>query len=108
MGNLDSQRDIMDVRDTVRAYRAMMASAMPGVPYNVCSGTAVPIRDLVELLRSKARVAITIEQDPSRFGRMTRRFAGDHRAHRRYRWSPQIPRETVEDRFYWATGHELS
>ena len=57
----------MDVRDTVRAYRAMMASAKPGMPYNVCSGTPVPIRTLVELLQSKARVPITIEQDPARF-----------------------------------------
>ena len=45
MGNLESQRDIMDVRDTVRAYQAMMQSAKPGVPYNVSSGTPVPVRD---------------------------------------------------------------
>ena len=67
MGNLESERDMMDVRDTVRAYRAMMASATPGVPYNVCSGTSVPIRTLVELMQSKARVPIAIEQDPARF-----------------------------------------
>ena len=49
MGNLETQRDIMDVRDTVRAYRALMQSAKPGVPYNVCSGTPVSIRALVEM-----------------------------------------------------------
>ncbi len=105
LGNLASQRDIMDVRDTVRAYRAMMASAIPGVPYNVCSGTAVPIRDLVELLRSKARVPITIEQDQSRFRpNDTPLVLGDHsRLTRDTGWSPQIPLEqTVEDLLaYW-------
>src|SRR3970282_63733 len=67
MGNLEPQRDLMDVRDTVRAYRAMMQSARPGVPYNVCSGRAVKIRTLVETFLSRARVPIRIEQDPARF-----------------------------------------
>lgn len=105
MGNLDAQRDIMDVRDTVRAYRAMMASAKPGVPYNVCSGNPVPIRALVDLLRSKARVPIAIAQDPSRFRpNDTPLVLGDHsRLTRDTGWSPQIPLEkTVEDLLaYW-------
>ena len=66
MGNLDSLRDIMDVRDTVRAYRALMQAATPGMPYNVCSGTPVAIRTLVELFVARARVPIEVTQDPSR------------------------------------------
>ncbi len=66
MGNLDPERDVMDVRDTVRAYRAMMASAEPGVPYNVCGGRAIRIGDLVDLFRSRARVPVAIELDPAR------------------------------------------
>ncbi len=105
MGNLDSERDIMDVRDTVRAYRAMMATATPGVPYNVCSGTAVPIRTLVDLMRAKARVPIRIEQDRSRFRpNDTPLVLGDHtRLTADTGWSPRIPLEqTVEDMLsYW-------
>ena len=105
MGNLDSERDIMDVRDTVRAYRAMMASATPGIPYNVCSGTPVPIGKLVEVLRAKARVPITIAQDPSRFRpNDTPLVLGDHaRLTRDTGWSPEIPIEqTVDDLLaYW-------
>ncbi len=100
MGNLESERDIMDVRDTVRAYRAMMTSAKPGVPYNVCSGTPVRIRTLVELLQSKARVPITIEQDPARFRpNDTPLVLGDHRRLTSDTgWVPQIPlAQTVED-----------
>jgi GDP-4-dehydro-6-deoxy-D-mannose reductase len=96
------------VRDTVRAYHAMMASAMPGVPYNVCSGTAVPIRSLVELLRSKARVPITIEQDPSRFRpNDTPLVLGDHsRLTADTGWSPQIRLDqTVADLLdYWRSA----
>ena len=105
MGNLESERDIMDVRDTVRAYRAMMASAKPGMPYNVCSGTRVRIRTLVELLQSKSRVPITIEQDPKRFrANDTPLVLGDHgRLTSDTGWTPQIPFEqTAEDLVsYW-------
>ena len=66
MGNLEPKRDIMDVRDTVRAYRALMESGRPGVPYNVCSGAAVAIRELVDHFRSRARIPVAIEQDPAR------------------------------------------
>ena len=105
MGNLESQRDIMDVRDTVRAYRAMMASATPGIPYNVCSGVPIPVRQLVDVMRGKARTTITIEQDPSRFRpNDTPLVLGSHdRLTADTGWTPQIPLErTVEDLLsYW-------
>lgn len=108
MGNLDSQRDIMDVRDTVRAYRAMMKSARPGIPYNVCSGTAVPVRALVELMISHARVPITVTQDPARFRPNDTKLIVGHygRLAKDTGWSPEIPFEkTVEDLLgYWRSA----
>ena len=105
MGNLDSERDIMDVRDTVRAYRAMMKSAKPGIPYNVCSGRAVPIHMLVELLKARALVPITIEQDPTRFRpNDTPLVLGDHgRLTADTGWSPEIRiDQTIGDLLaYW-------
>lgn len=107
MGNMDSQRDIMDVRDTVRAYRAMMAAAKPGVPYNVCSGRAVPVRTLVDVMRSKARVPIAVEQDPSRLRpHDTPIVLGDHtRLTADTGWTPQIPLEQAVDDLisYWRS-----
>jgi len=67
VGNLAAKRDLMDVRDTVRAYTAMMARARTGVPYNVCAGTAVAIQALVDGLVARARVPVRIVQDPARF-----------------------------------------
>jgi GDP-4-dehydro-6-deoxy-D-mannose reductase len=105
LGNIDTQRDMMDVRDTVRAYRSMMQSATPGIPYNVSSGVPIRIRTLVELMASKARVPITIVQDPSRFRpNDTPMVLGDHsRLTNDTGWSPQIPLEkTVDDLLaYW-------
>ena len=105
MGNLESQRDLMDVRDTVRAYRAMMQSAKPGVTYNVCSGRPTPIRSLVDLFVKKARVKVDVVQDPALFRpNDTPLILGDlSRLRTDTGWSPQIPLEkTVDDLLdYW-------
>ena len=50
VGNLDSWRDITDVRDTVRAYRLLMERGTAHRPYNVCRGEAYRIGDLMERL----------------------------------------------------------
>ena len=50
VGNLESRRDITDVRDTVRAYRLVVRHGRPGRPYNVCSGQAYRVRDLLDTL----------------------------------------------------------
>ena len=105
MGNMESQRDLMDVRDTVRAYRALMESATPGMPYNVCSGRPIAIRTLVDLFVSKARVTVTVTQDPALFRpNDTPLVLGDlSRIQDDTGWSPQIPiGKTVDDLLaYW-------
>jgi len=104
MGNLDPERDVMDVRDTVRAYRAMMANAGPGVPYNVCGGRAIRIGDLVDLFRSRARVPVAIELDPARMrpSDVPRLWGSHDRLTRATAWTPSIPLEqTVDDLIDW-------
>ena len=66
VGNLDSRRDITDVRDTVLAYRALVAHGSTHRPYNVCRGEAYRIRDLLDILLSLARVRVDVVTDPER------------------------------------------
>lgn len=66
VGDLDARRDLLDVRDTVRAYRALMDRGAPGAVYNVCSGAARPIRDVLAGLLALARVPIEVRVDPGR------------------------------------------
>ena len=66
VGNLDSRRDMTDVRDVVRAYRLLVLNARPRRPYNVCSGVAHRIRDILHMLVDLAGVRVRIEQDPAR------------------------------------------
>ncbi len=110
VGNLEPRRDIMDVRDTVRAYRAMMQSATPGVPYNVCSGQAVRVKDLMDAFIQHAKVPIRVEQDPARFRpNDTPLLLGDvTRLRTDTGWQPEIDLgQTVEDLLeYWR--HQLA
>lgn len=66
VGNLAARRDLTDMRDVVKAYVAAVALEHPDVVYNVCSGRAPAIADLVGMLRSLARVPFEIRQDPAR------------------------------------------
>ena len=66
VGNLDAQRDITDVRDTVGAYLALVDHGLPGRIYNVCSGQAHRMSDVLEHLVAHARVPVSVKVDESR------------------------------------------
>lgn len=66
VGNLDARRDITDVRDTVRGYRLLVENGTPGRPYNVCSGRAYRIGDLLDTLLGLARTSVRIAVDRAR------------------------------------------
>ncbi len=66
VGNLEARRDFTDVRDTVRAYRMVMEKGSAGGTYNVCSGTAYPVSEVLEILLSLSEAAIGVERDPER------------------------------------------
>ena len=66
VGDLDPRRDLLDVRDTVRAYSTLMERGAPGALYNVCSGVAHPMREVLAELLALARVPIEVRVDPGR------------------------------------------
>lgn len=66
VGNLDARRDLTDVRDTVRAYVLIANRGAAGKVYNVCSGQAHRIGDLLERLLALGRVRVTVKLDPDR------------------------------------------
>ncbi len=66
VGNLEARRDITDVRDTVRAYPLVVARGSVRRPYNVCSGHAYRVRDLLQALVAMSSIDIRVEIDPAR------------------------------------------
>ena len=105
VGNLDAQRDITDVRDTVDAYFALMGQGFPDRIYNVCSGQAHKIADVLEILLTQASVPISIEIDDSRLRPSDNPvLMGDpSRIRQDTGWRPSITlRQTLEDLLgYW-------
>jgi GDP-4-dehydro-6-deoxy-D-mannose reductase len=104
VGNLEARRDYTDVRDIARAYLLAVEKGKPGEVYNVGSGTAPRLRELVDLLLTMTRSKITLEVDPARKHTAeadvyicdARRFA------RLTGWRPQIAlermlRDTLDD-----------
>ena len=105
VGNLDARRDLTDVRDTVRAYRLILERAEPGRAYNICSGRAIQIRDLLDMLLARARVPIRVRIDPNRYRpNDVPLLLGDPRRIRdELGWTAEIPIErTLDDLLdYW-------
>jgi GDP-4-dehydro-6-deoxy-D-mannose reductase len=53
-GPLLAKRDYLDVRDAVDAYLKVLKEGVPGEVYNVCSGTSIPMYDLLSLMCEEA------------------------------------------------------
>jgi len=66
VGNLSVKRDFTDVRDVVRAYALLMEKGRRGEVYNVCSGKAVPLREILDLLLSFSSRKIEVQVDSSK------------------------------------------
>ena len=66
VGNLEAKRDFTDVRDMVRGYLLAVEKCQPGESYNMCSGDAIRIMDLLNLLMSMTNKKIEVQQDPDR------------------------------------------
>jgi GDP-4-dehydro-6-deoxy-D-mannose reductase len=106
-GDLSSKRDFTDVRDVVRAYRLAVDRAEPGEAYNVASGVARSIGELLRMLVSLSSIEIEVRQDPSRMrpsdvpvlvGNASRLQAATG-------WKPRIPIEqSLRDMLdFWRT-----
>lgn len=67
VGNLESERSFLDVRDVVRAYRMLIESGISGKAYNVATSTRVTIRWILETLAAIAGITPQIEIDPEKY-----------------------------------------
>lgn len=105
VGNLEPKRDLTDVRDTVRAYSVIIEKGVPGRAYNVCSGRAVGIGELLDALLSRAHAPIKVVVDPGRYRPSDQPcVVGDlSRIRHELGWVPAIPFErTLDDLLdYW-------
>jgi GDP-4-dehydro-6-deoxy-D-mannose reductase len=63
VGNLDTARDFVDVRDGVSALMLILEKGQAGQPINVCNGEAVTIREVLRLLIEISGQDVKVTQD---------------------------------------------
>ena len=97
VGNLTARRDLTDVRDVVRAYVALMAGGEPGGIYNVCSGRAVAVREVLDGLIARSGVAVDVQVAPELLRPVDQPLllGTRDRIGAAVGWAPEIPLDTT-------------
>ncbi len=105
VGALDVARDFSDVRDIVAGYHLALTAGQPGQVYNLGSGQAHSVRELLATLVAASGVAIEVVQDPNRAraGDVPCIVADCARIREHTGWQPQIAfQQSVRDVLdYW-------
>lgn len=96
VGNLELERDFIDVRDVATAYWSLLHSPFrPGEVYQVASGNVRKIREIVDILRRHAQCSfdVTVDEALMRPGD-PKSLRGNNEALRKITgWRPQWPFE---------------
>lgn len=105
VGNLAAKRDFTDVRDVVRAYVKLIQEGKAGETYNVGSGNAQEIRQILEKVVAMSERKIRVETDPNKIRPVDVPIieADISKLNGLTGWKPEIPieqtiRETLD---YW-------
>lgn len=108
VGNLSAMRDFTDVRDVVRAYALLVEHGVKGETYNVGSGHAIAIRDILDkiILHSSAEVTVKIDQAKIRPVDVPIIEADISKLNAITGWKPNIPLEqTIQEVLeYWRAN----
>lgn len=104
-GDLSSKRDWSDVRDLVRAYWLVVEKGTTGEVYNIGSGVAREVREMLDMLLGMTDVSIEVRVDPARLRPSDAKVlvCDATKFQKLTGWQPQIPFEkTMKDLLnYW-------
>jgi GDP-4-dehydro-6-deoxy-D-mannose reductase len=97
VGSLDRRRDIADVQDALSAILLVMERGAPGEAYNIGSGEAVPVQEILDQLVEMTSTRVEIVTDPALVRRADERVhLADISRLRALGWSRSIPmKETL-------------
>lgn len=107
-GNIAVRRDFTDVRDVVRAYWSLFDRRSDHTVFNVCSGRAVEIGEILRQLQEISGVRVEVVQDADRLRPydIPVVVGSNARLHAATGWIPTIPlRQTLSDVYaYWRNA----
>lgn len=105
VGNLEAKRDFTDVRDIVRAYWLSLEKGEEGEVYNIGTGRAYAMQDILDMLISLSQVKVEVKVDPERLrpSDVPILLADSSKFRQLTGWKPRIPlRQSLEDLLnYW-------
>ena len=105
IGNLNAIRDFTDVRDAVRAYWLAIKKCKPAEPYNLCSGRALKMKEILDMILSLSDKDIKVVRDEKKVVKIDVPYvAGTNKKLRKATgWKPKIRLEkTLKDLVdYW-------
>lgn len=99
VGNLETSRDFVDVRDGARALWTLAQKGKSGEVYNQCTGKAWSIKESLEMLIEISGLKVDVQTDPALLRPSDEKvLLGDSSKLEALGWKPEIPfRQTLED-----------
>ena len=99
VGNLETSRDFVDVRDGARALWTLAQKGKTGEVYNQCSGKAWSIKESLEMLIEISGLEVDVQTDPALLRPSDEKvLLGDSTKLEALGWKPEIPfKKTLED-----------
>jgi len=114
VGNLNSVRTFLDVRDAVRAYWLLVKLCKPGEVYNIAGYRTMSIREMLDLLLDyssiKNEVKIEVDSKLLRPSDVTLQIPNIDKFVRETNWKAEIPLEkTLQDTLnYWRNNLKIN
>ncbi len=105
VGNLEAKRDFTDVRDIARAYWLTLEKGIEGEVYNIGTGKAYAMKDVLDMLLSLSKANVKVEVDPQRLrpSDVPILISDSSKFVKQTGWKPEIPfRDSLQDLLnYW-------
>lgn len=107
IGNGETVRDFLHVRDVVDAYLALVAQGLPGEAYNVSSGEGISVRALAQrVLQRLGRAAeISTTAALARPVDVPAQVGDNGKLRRATGWAPRLTRDDIIDDLIHAATH---
>lgn len=110
VGDISVRRDISDVRDIVRGYRLLLESDRSGEVFNLGSGVATPLKDVLEAVIgfSSREIEYVVDSSLIRPADQPCVQADVSKAARELGWEPEIPlSQTLRDVYKGFLGEAI-
>jgi GDP-4-dehydro-6-deoxy-D-mannose reductase len=106
-GNLEPVRDLLDVRDVVEGYIALLERGVSGEIYNVASGEGIRLEDLFYLVASLLEYRVIPERDASlaRASDIPHLVGNSEKLRAATGWSPRFPLKQTLQSMIDAEAH---